>query len=280
MSTSPHGVDAVPVWHPRRRLVLREVAALWRVVLSLPATPAQPPAGSGVPVLLVPGFCAGDWSLRPTARYLRRRGHRTFRSGIRANVACTRETTERLERRLRELHRQHGPVALVGHSRGGTLARLLATRNPGLVSADIPLGSPLTHQFAAAQHVLGLAEAMAGASSRGRRGLLDAECLRGGCADEAGGLLATPLADGIPLTSVYTRQDGIVAWPSCCPPDAATVRVRGTHNGLASNSRALVVAARALDRVAGHPSQTRPTPPTHRPDPGRPDHTPSKETPR
>ena len=40
------------------------------------------------PVLLVPGFMAGDRSLRVLAAWLRRRGSRTAAAGIRLNVDC------------------------------------------------------------------------------------------------------------------------------------------------------------------------------------------------
>ncbi|HEX5861138.1 MAG TPA: hypothetical protein VFY58_04805, partial [Nocardioides sp.] len=48
-----------------------------------------PPARTAAatdPVVLVPGFLAGDGTLRFMARSLRRQGFRTYRSQIRANV--------------------------------------------------------------------------------------------------------------------------------------------------------------------------------------------------
>ena len=84
------------------------------------------------PVLLIPGFMAGDASLAVLRRWLRRRGHRVSMSGIRR------------QRRLRRAGR-HPPggaaagfrrgsrtsrSSLIGQSRGGTLARSLAVRHP------------------------------------------------------------------------------------------------------------------------------------------------------
>src|SRR4051812_36128824 len=43
------------------------------------------------PVLLVPGFMAGDATLAGMASMLRGAGYRTYRSRIRVNVGCTRE---------------------------------------------------------------------------------------------------------------------------------------------------------------------------------------------
>src|SRR6188768_292476 len=45
----------------------------------------------GDPVLLVPGFLAGDGTLALMARVLRSEGLRTYRSHIHANVGCTQD---------------------------------------------------------------------------------------------------------------------------------------------------------------------------------------------
>ena len=52
------------------------------------------------PVVLVPGFMAGDASLALMARHLREVGHRTYRSRMHANVGCTQAAGESLERRI------------------------------------------------------------------------------------------------------------------------------------------------------------------------------------
>ena len=49
------------------------------------------------PVLLVPGFMAGDSTLKAMAVFLRHQGFRTYRSQIRVNAGCTREAADRLE---------------------------------------------------------------------------------------------------------------------------------------------------------------------------------------
>jgi pimeloyl-ACP methyl ester carboxylesterase len=243
-SSSDHRVDALPRWSPRWWLVLREVIALWRSLLSLRRPGPQP--RTGPPVLLIPGFLAGDWTLRPASRFLRLRGFRTYLSGIRFNIGCTTTMVDRLERQVVALARQVGPLALVGHSRGGTLARLVAARRPDLVRRVVTLGSPLTHQFAASHHVLEVAESIARRNRRHSAAVLDESCLRGECADRVGRSLAEPLPGSTTLTSIYSRGDGIVVWRSCLPPDAGSIRVRGSHNGLASSRPALEATAWAL----------------------------------
>ena len=94
--------------------------------------------GEGRPVLLVPGFMAGDGTLATMAKWLRANGYWTHRAGIRANVGCSQDACERIEERLEALAARTGSkVAIVGQSRGGVLARVVATRRPDLVSGIV-----------------------------------------------------------------------------------------------------------------------------------------------
>ena len=99
--------------------------------------------GEGRPVLLIPGFMAGDGTLATMAKWLRANGYWTRRAGIRANVGCSQDACERIEERLEALAARTGAkVAIVGQSRGGVLARVVATRRPDLVSGIVALGAP------------------------------------------------------------------------------------------------------------------------------------------
>ena len=87
--------------------------------------------GRGQPVLLIPGFMAGDASLGIMARWLKGTGHHPSRAGIRSNIACSGSTVEALEDRLEALvHRQGRRAAIVGHSRGGSFAKVLPVGAP------------------------------------------------------------------------------------------------------------------------------------------------------
>ena len=99
--------------------------------------------GRGQPVMLIPGFMVGDGSLGIMARWLKGTGHHPSRAGIRSNVACSGDTIEALEDRLERLvERQGSRAAIVGHSRGGSFAKVLARRRPDLVSGIVMLGCP------------------------------------------------------------------------------------------------------------------------------------------
>src|SRR5215212_8262029 len=106
------------------------------------------PDGDGRPVMLIPGFLAGDGSLGTLTHWLRARGYHTRRAGIRANVACSEEACARIERRLEAFAESRGErVSLIGQSRGGVFARALAVRRPDLVAGIVTLGAPTGGQL-------------------------------------------------------------------------------------------------------------------------------------
>ena len=99
--------------------------------------------GRGRPVLLIPGFLAGDGSLAMMAGWLKRTGYRPSRAGIVSNLNCSGVRCRALEERLERLVARQGKrAAVVGQSRGGTQAKVLAQRRPDLVCGVVALGSP------------------------------------------------------------------------------------------------------------------------------------------
>jgi len=56
--------------------------------------------GRGRPVLLIPGFLAGDGSLSMMGGWLKRAGYRPSRTGILSNVNCAGVTVPRLEEQI------------------------------------------------------------------------------------------------------------------------------------------------------------------------------------
>src|SRR5213592_653749 len=117
-----------PLW--REGLAGVEAAALFR---SSVWRGGGVPDGEDRPVLLIPGFMAGDGSMATMTRWLRENGYYTHRAGIRANVGCSEAYLTRLELRLEELAEITGQrVAIIGQSRGGVFARVLGARRPDL----------------------------------------------------------------------------------------------------------------------------------------------------
>ena len=205
------------------------------------------PRGDGRPVVLLPGFLAGDRTLSIMAGWLRRLGYEPASCGFVANVDCSDRALDRVERRVDALHRRHGRrVAVVGHSRGGHFARAMAARAPDRVSHAVSLGADL-------RGLVGVSVPTLAAVAAVRRGLeltgrmraercFTRECT---CAFARDYGRAFP-ADRVRLTSIYSKGDGVVLWEGGLVPEADCVEVTGSHVGLAFNRKAYRAIADAL----------------------------------
>jgi pimeloyl-ACP methyl ester carboxylesterase len=181
------------------------------------------PHGDGEPVLLIAGFLAGDPTLGTMATWLKRLGYAPRRAGLRANVDCATRAADRLEERVHELHAQTGQrVSIVGQSRGGSLARLLAHRAPDAIAGIVTLGSLRVP------------------------GLFSTSCRDGECCATSSALITEEFPDGVGFVSVHSRSDGIVDWRACIHPAASNVHVDASHCGMSAHAGAYRVVARAL----------------------------------
>jgi triacylglycerol lipase len=207
------------------------------------------PDGCGQPVLLIPGFLAGDDSLGLMTRWLRRTGHHTRSAAMRINVDCSTAAVERLERRLEELAERQGQrVAIIGQSRGGHFARVLARRRPDLVSGIVALGSPALDPLAIHPLIRLQVVAVGALGTLGAPGLFRRSCLSGGCCSTFWNDLAAPFPRGIGYLAIYSRSDGVVDWRACLDPAAEHVEINATHIGMGANPRAYRAIGAALDR--------------------------------
>ncbi len=232
----------IPIWR-EGRIALEQAALRRDPVLRGEGVPR----GDGSPVLLVPGFLAGDPSLATMAGWLKRLGYRPCRSRMRANVDCATRALDRLEPELEQLAERHGrSVTIVGQSRGGTMARALAMRRPDLVRTIVTLGSPLTDQMAVHPLVLAQATALGALGTVGVPGLFGRGCTHGDCCAETRDLAAAPFPRGIRFVSIYSRSDGIVEWRACLDPAAEHVEVDSSHIGMSVNADVFRAVGRAL----------------------------------
>lgn len=218
--------------------------------------------GGGRPVLLIPGFLAGDGSLALMASWLRRTGYRPRGSGMLANVDCSAAALARAEPRLEQLVERQGQQAvIVGQSRGGTLAKVLAQRRPDLVRGIVTLGSPLSDSLAIHPVVRLQVRGVAALGALGAPGLFKRNCLDGDCCASFWSDLAAPLPPGVGSVSIYSRTDGVVDWHACLDPSAdAHVEVRASHCGMAANAAAYRAIAAALERFDDARPKRRRTP--------------------
>ena len=178
----------------------------------------------GQPVLLIPGFLAGDGSLSVMTRWLRRTGHHTTKAGMRSNIDCSAVSVQRLEERLEIMAETRGEkVAIVGQSRGGNFAKVLARRRPDLVSGIVTLGSPQLNPVGIHPLVRAQVYAVGALGSLGARGLFRHSCLWGDCCTHFWDDLRGKLHRDIGYVSVYSRSDGVVNWRNCLDEGARHV---------------------------------------------------------
>ncbi len=231
---------------PSLGLLLTEVPRAGLGLAALAASSpllAVGPRGDGHPVLVLPGLLGADASTLVLRRYLAWLGYAVSGWRLGTNVGPTEKVVGGLRSRLDRLAASSGRrVSLVGWSLGGLYAHELARRSPGSVRQVVTLGSPV------------------GNPRRGRSASQLFDRVAG--IGPVPPLLTRPWSEAgslrVPVTSVYTRGDGVVAWQACRVPPGRrreNVAVHASHLGLAHDPAVLrVVADRlALDEGAWRP---------------------------
>lgn len=252
---------------PPRRLLAQELISpvymASAVPLLLRGAKGALPRTDARPVTTLPGIFATDMSMGPLRILLRRQGYDAQGWGRGRNLAgrgmmqslhelspswevdrdrphkgegevpylCDlvtaqiRERAERLER----------PIALVGWSLGGYIAREVARDLPEHVDQIVTLGAP----------VVGGPKYTRAAKLYKKRDFdldwLDAQTIA---------RHKMPITQ--PLTVIYSRRDGIVGWQAArdpYTPQAEHIEIACAHNALALNGTALRHVMRALGQV-------------------------------
>lgn len=207
------------------------------------------------PVLLVPGFMAGDASLAALRGWLRRRGSATAAAGIRLNVDCAELVVGRIEARLRRLAARSGRrVVVIGQSRGGELARVLTVRNPDAVSLLVMLGAPVVDPLSVGPAAMNAVRSVARLGDIGVPGMFSSECAYGDCCEQFRTDLRAELPENLRAVSIYSRSDGIVSWKACLDPSARHVEVNSSHSGMSVNREVYGVLAELLDEAPSIPT--------------------------
>ncbi|HEY3306033.1 MAG TPA: alpha/beta fold hydrolase [Candidatus Binatia bacterium] len=206
---------------PPRSGLLREARGLLELprLLLCMRTLARQPRGRGEPVLVLPGYGAGDISTVLLQSYLRLLGYRVRGQGRRKNSDDVSEQLTRVLKRLVSFSRKgRQKVRIVGWSLGGYLGREAARERPDLVRQVITLGTP----------VVGGPKYTVIAHSFRRRGI-DIDAI------EAQIQMRNRVSLTTPVTAIYSRMDGVVAWRACIDNDCSQVEhveVETTHLGL------------------------------------------------
>jgi pimeloyl-ACP methyl ester carboxylesterase len=218
---------------PRLGLPQPRLAAEWLSTRDRRGWPAPPP-GEGRPVVLVPGFLAGDSSLTRMAAWLRDGGWTPIRSGIAWNTDCLEPTVQRLRERVEDAVAEHGaPAVVIGQSRGGSVGRALAVLHPELIDALVTLGSPHTDQLAVSGRTWASIGAVAALGTAGVPRMLSLRCLDGACCARTRTALKAPFPESVRFVSLYSRRDEVVRWQACLDPAADQQEIVCSHVGMA-----------------------------------------------
>ena len=186
-------------------------------------------AATAVPILLIPGFTAGDWSLGTLARWLGRIGYKPYLSGIDLNVGCPRRKVELVGWRVEKIARETGQrVTIIGHSLGGVLGRAIAASNP---AASCAKWSRSARRFATdgrgvhdqmrptMQAIQSFWQTFSSAPEN--CGTMECAC---GIAEA----VFAPTPPRCRFSAIYTRRDEVVQWQSCIDDEGIQLRSVGT----------------------------------------------------
>ena len=189
------------------------------------------PAGNGRGILVIPGFFAAGDSGEHLITILSNAGWRAELAQVGRNSGPAYNGLSAAEANLKELAEQTGePVTVIGHSRGGQFARILAVRHPHLVRQVIAIGAPLCvkyPKFAVVNVPASLLDRLWRMGAFGP--VFPAE------EDAVDEDRYQPFPLDVDFVSIYSRTDGIVDWRLCVDPAATHVEVQTSHRSLWSS---------------------------------------------
>jgi pimeloyl-ACP methyl ester carboxylesterase len=213
---------------PSRLATLLEIRAPldWATVLLRAPQLALAPRGDGRPVMLLPGYGTDESSMRPLGRYLRFLGYDVYDWHLGRNRGEVDSDTRRIGERVKELHEGLGgaPVTLIGWSLGGVIARETARLFEPYVREVITLGTP----------IIGGPKYTAGARRYARAANIDLDAFEVEVHER------NSMGIRQPVTSIYSRWDGVVGWRASIDiynRQARNIRVNSSHFGIGAHGR-------------------------------------------
>lgn len=230
---------SLPPQFPKPSLldILREVRAPFEfvsVVLYVHAL-SKAPKGNGRAVMLVPGYLADDYSMRPLGAYLKYLGYDIYYTELGRNMGKVNTDMMRLGDRVESISKNLNSekVTLIGWSLGGVLTREVARLFPNAVQEVLTLGTPIVggpkftsvgKRYAKANNI-DLEEFELDVHQRNSIGLTQ------------------------PVTSIYSKSDGVVGWQASIDiynQHATNIEVNGSHMGLGVNPKVWLTIADIL----------------------------------
>jgi hypothetical protein len=173
-----------------------------------------------VETLLVGAFGLPRWVLSPLAREL---DAPIVRTGL--TVGCAEDETAKV---LAAVDAARAPVTLVGHSRGGQLAKVAAVRRPDQVVRVVTIGTPRGIGPPDNPFISLIASALRHIPSP-----IGLDCATGECCAQFRHDLDAPVA--APWTAVWSRRDRIVPPDDLLTDGARQIEVDASHVGLVTS---------------------------------------------
>lgn len=202
----------------------------------------QQPKGDGHPVLVLPGFTAGDASTLFLRRFLRELEYEVLPWDLGTNTGES-YLLPRLYTRINTIIKStDAPFSIIGQSLGGVFARELARSFPSHVRSVITLGSPFRTRDGE------------GTNSVVRRMFERSATIRPAERVRMGLLPDSSRPPPVPSTAIYSRSDGVVAWQLCREYEGETaesVEVFGSHTGMSLNPLVFWILADRLAQPEG-----------------------------
>ena len=213
---------------PSRLATLLELRAPldWATLLLHAPQLLSAPRGDGRPIILLPGYRTDETAMRPLGRYLRFLGYQVFDWGLGRNRGDVDGHAIAIGKRAAQIQgelRGEAPT-LIGWSLGGVIAREAARLYEPHVREVITLGTP----------IIGGPKYTALAGRFARQAEMDL--------DEFEHEVHARNEIGVrqPVTSIYSKFDGIVDWRASIDtynPQARNIEVYSSHFGIGINGR-------------------------------------------
>ena len=199
--------------------------------------------GDGHPVMVIPGFMAGDFSTVFIRYFLKQWGYaaKPWNLGLNLGLNKRRDVEARMSLELEKHFKEHGrKISLVGWSLGGTFARELARQHPEWVRSVICLGSPIGKDIS-------------GALTAGMYQLISGNRFADPEFRQKIALASRPVPE-IPCTAIFSKSDGIVNWKITQEKESKiteNIEVKSAHTGLGMNASVMYLLADRLRQEEG-----------------------------
>jgi pimeloyl-ACP methyl ester carboxylesterase len=219
---------------PRVLVEMTSLAYAWPLL-------GNAPRGDGHPVLVLPGFTAGDESTAVLRRYLKRLGYHALPWQLGQNTGSF-DLQEQLVLSFYKLTREYDTrISLIGQSLGGVFARELARQFAPHVRLVVSLGSPFASSGPETTNpmVSRLFQYLSGMTREQMRDQM---------------LNFAAEAPPAPSTAIYSKTDGVVHWSSCLEYEgeqSENIEIIGSHSGMAMNPLVYHAIADRLSQPLG-----------------------------